>query len=149
MRVKCRKSSMSGDRAEKDQDVVDLTTGPENLPTTCNQVIDLTKTSGPVRRLRVGQRVRSRKAACFSRAPRYAAVVENESPICERSEQRENFVRCPVCLESLHGQPTYSTICGHIYCEGCISGLIGDTKICAVCRQSIARKNSVHRIYFS
>lgn len=57
--------------------------------------------------------------------------------------------KCPICLEDISNRACYSTVCGHIYCEACISGLVGDTKICAICRKPITRKNAVHRIYMS
>ncbi|KAI8850025.1 hypothetical protein BC829DRAFT_390236 [Chytridium lagenaria] len=58
-------------------------------------------------------------------------------------------LKCAICLSTPDATtPLSSTICGHIFCEGCLSASIKNAgKKCPTCRKSISGKNTVHRLY--
>ena len=47
--------------------------------------------------------------------------------------RREGLSECPVCMDTLNDENTWSTPCGHMFCESCIYKL----ETCAVCRSSL------------
>ncbi|KAJ0988879.1 hypothetical protein J5N97_007235 [Dioscorea zingiberensis] len=51
---------------------------------------------------------------------------------------------CPVCLNTLT-EPS-STICGHIFCHGCIRRSVQTLKSCPTCRRKLTM-NNFHRVY--
>lgn len=45
---------------------------------------------------------------------------------------------CPICMDSLANNPVASTICGHVFCMGCIKASISSNgKKCPTCRKSL------------
>ncbi|XP_072989492.1 uncharacterized protein [Typha latifolia] len=71
------------------------------------------------------------------------SVMETDTgPI--RLVLEEPSFTCPVCKNKLVAAS--STICGHIFCESCITASIKTQKKCPTCRRKL-RKNSVHRVY--
>ncbi|KAJ7168302.1 hypothetical protein C8R43DRAFT_983893 [Mycena crocata] len=45
--------------------------------------------------------------------------------------------RCPICLSER--KQMCATRCGHVFCSGCISHVLDDTKSCPTCRQPAVR----------
>lgn len=113
------------------------------------EIIDLTASINPVTGGSSKRRIRLRRARGRLRTQPHPINVEDDALAEGEGKPGGHSIKCPICLENLSGRASYSTTCGHIYCEECISGLVGCTKTCAVCRRPIARKNSVHRIYLS
>lgn len=59
-------------------------------------------------------------------------------------------LRCAICLGVFGATtPLSATICGHIFCEGCIQDALKVQKKCPICRKDLKSKNSVHRLYIS
>ncbi|KAJ3107089.1 hypothetical protein HDU96_008013 [Phlyctochytrium bullatum] len=58
-------------------------------------------------------------------------------------------IKCAICLCTPDAKtPLSTTICGHIFCEGCLRTSIKTVgKKCPTCRKSIAGKNSVIRLF--
>ena len=61
---------------------------------------------------------------------------------------------CPVCLDSFSevkasGRRVMATTCGHVFCEECLSGILGgpvSSKNCPTCRKKISSR-SVHPLF--
>lgn len=74
------------------------------------------------------------------------------SPTSENSNDLDDSstalirVQCPVCLENLQKQSTFSTMCGHLFCEPCIRRAIAEHKKCPICKKKLTPK-LIHRIY--
>ncbi|KAL3681751.1 hypothetical protein R1sor_024707 [Riccia sorocarpa] len=66
----------------------------------------------------------------------------------ERAVQASKEVKltCPVCLDEMKDET--STICGHIFCWGCIQGAIAAQRKCPTCRKRLTPR-SAHRIYLT
>ncbi|XP_065089779.1 E3 ubiquitin-protein ligase RNF4-like [Ochlerotatus camptorhynchus] len=55
---------------------------------------------------------------------------------------------CPICLESIFHQQAASTVCGHLFCNACITQEIQIRKKCPMCKRALKRQH-VHPIYFN
>lgn len=55
---------------------------------------------------------------------------------------------CPICLESIFHQQAASTVCGHLFCNACITQEIRIRKKCPMCKRALKRQH-VHPIYFN
>ena len=55
-------------------------------------------------------------------------------------------IRCAVCLDSIDNADLQSTVCGHVFCRGCIMMAIENTKRCPLCRKKLTSRN-VHPLY--
>jgi len=62
--------------------------------------------------------------------------------------------QCPVCLDSLSevkaaGRQVMATTCGHVFCEGCIKGVLNGNfmdRKCPTCRKKLTTR-SVHPLF--
>ncbi|CAA6667898.1 unnamed protein product [Spirodela intermedia] len=59
---------------------------------------------------------------------------------------KEPAFTCSICWGQLVEET--STICGHIFCQGCIKAAIHTQKKCPTCRRPLTMKN-IHRVYLS
>lgn len=56
-------------------------------------------------------------------------------------------IMCPVCFDPLGGAvQAMATVCGHLFCEPCLKGVVKSTKKCPSCRKGLT-KNKYHPIY--
>lgn len=66
--------------------------------------------------------------------------------------QEENgVVRCSICLDTVNemkaeNRQPYSTLCGHLYCCGCIKKAVTEKKKCPTCGTFLDMKK-IHRIF--
>ncbi|XP_001864079.2 uncharacterized protein LOC6046965 [Culex quinquefasciatus] len=100
-------------------------------------------------------------------APQLAAPVVNEyrdgPPAVKRSKEGPGEVlnlsqgavgepviaiSCPICFDSILKKPAASTICGHLFCNDCISQEIKVRKQCPLCKRKLAR-NNIHPVFFN
>lgn len=51
---------------------------------------------------------------------------------------------CPICNDEIKLET--STICGHIFCQECIYGMINTQNKCPICQKKLSSKN-VHCVY--
>jgi len=61
-------------------------------------------------------------------------------------------IKCPVCLDEstvfeVSSRQLVSTVCGHLFCDRCISEVIRTTKACPTCRKKITTKKGFHPIF--
>lgn len=57
--------------------------------------------------------------------------------------------RCPICLERIDADMRpYSTMCGHIFCQPCITNCIKIKKKCPLCNTKLTPKG-IHPLYFT
>jgi len=63
-----------------------------------------------------------------------------------RNEKDGNTVtiECPICLD--YPSDISTTLCGHIFCEGCINHHVNMRGNCPICNQTLSL-SSIHRIY--
>ncbi|XP_039125821.1 E3 ubiquitin-protein ligase RNF4-like [Dioscorea cayenensis subsp. rotundata] len=83
------------------------------------------------------------------RVPPNPTVIESDedgenSKIKRGKHAAEIKFSCPVCLNTLT-EPS-STICGHIFCHGCIRRSVQTLKSCPTCRRKLSM-NNFHRVY--
>ncbi|KAI0983562.1 hypothetical protein GJ496_007295 [Pomphorhynchus laevis] len=127
-------------------------------------LIDLTKENTPRR-----SRRRNRQAS-ESDVMTLGETDNNESCIYlprekyiksrSRSESNDNSDssnfkgRCGVCFDSItallsNRKKLYSTLCGHIFCQQCIYGVLsaGLQAKCPICRNRVSN-TSIHQIFF-
>uniref|UniRef100_A0A8D8DHR7 E3 ubiquitin-protein ligase RNF4 n=1 Tax=Culex pipiens TaxID=7175 RepID=A0A8D8DHR7_CULPI len=57
-------------------------------------------------------------------------------------------ISCPICFDSILKKPAASTICGHLFCNDCISQEIKVRKQCPLCKRKLAR-NNIHPVFFN
>ena len=70
------------------------------------------------------------------------------------SEGASSSAHCPVCLDSFSevkaaGRQVMATTCGHVFCEECIQGVLGDivtARKCPTCRKKLTAR-SVHPLF--
>ncbi|XP_041370751.1 E3 ubiquitin-protein ligase RNF4-like [Gigantopelta aegis] len=60
-------------------------------------------------------------------------------------------INCPICLDDAKqirrsGRQIFSTVCGHIYCNQCITQAINTQRCCPTCRKKLTLKQ-VHVLY--
>ena len=78
--------------------------------------------------------------------------AEKAAPVSDAGPSPPNSIRCPICLDSLHQiknekqQNMFSTTCGHLFCEPCITQVIASTKQCPTCRQSLTTRK-IHPVF--
>eukprot|EP00475_Leptophrys_vorax_P029275 TRINITY_DN4280_c0_g1_i1.p3 TRINITY_DN4280_c0_g1~~TRINITY_DN4280_c0_g1_i1.p3 ORF type:complete len:117 (+),score=2.52 TRINITY_DN4280_c0_g1_i1:1028-1378(+) len=53
-------------------------------------------------------------------------------------------LQCSVCLDDMRNETV--TVCGHIFCKGCIEKAVKASKKCPMCRKAL-RPSQVHPIY--
>lgn len=70
-------------------------------------------------------------------------VKSNPGPIVKEVPKEPTFT-CPVCMNAMV-EPS-STICGHVFCKGCIKAAIQVQKRCPNCRRKLT-VNNFHRVY--
>ncbi|ERM97948.1 E3 ubiquitin-protein ligase RNF4 [Amborella trichopoda] len=76
----------------------------------------------------------------------------NGDPTVKESKQataevtpKEKFC-CPICINTISEETT--TVCGHIFCMGCIKTAIKAQGKCPTCRRKLTAR-SIHRIFLS
>ncbi|XP_050547585.1 E3 ubiquitin-protein ligase RNFT1-like [Daktulosphaira vitifoliae] len=47
---------------------------------------------------------------------------------------------CPICWITMSAE-TFTTICNHKYCEGCINNWLQRSNLCPLCRTAIYKNN--------
>jgi len=70
------------------------------------------------------------------------------------SDGASSSAHCPVCLDSFSevkaaGRQVMATTCGHVFCEECIQGVLGDNvtaRKCPTCRKKLTAR-SVHPLF--
>ncbi|RPD56944.1 hypothetical protein L226DRAFT_554333 [Lentinus tigrinus ALCF2SS1-7] len=67
-------------------------------------------------------------------------------PTMTRTHSGPAFVGCPLCLEEVN-RPCV-TLCGHVFCAGCITQALNANPQCPVCRVAAGHKQ-LRRIFFS
>lgn len=67
----------------------------------------------------------------------------NPVPVVKEVPKEPTFT-CPVCMNTMV-EPS-STICGHVFCKGCIRAAIQVQKRCPNCRRKLT-VNNFHRVY--
>ncbi len=55
----------------------------------------------------------------------------------EMADKLKRKFTCPVCLELVTTENVSITMCGHIYCEGCLAQVKQNTSMCSICRKRI------------
>ncbi|XP_020089145.1 E3 ubiquitin-protein ligase RNF4-like isoform X1 [Ananas comosus] len=70
-------------------------------------------------------------------------VKSNPGPVVKEVPKEPTFT-CPVCMNTMV-EPS-STICGHVFCKGCIKAAIQVQKRCPNCRRKLT-VNNFHRVY--
>jgi hypothetical protein len=58
--------------------------------------------------------------------------------------QKKLKLSCLICKDEIKLET--STICGHIFCQECIYGMINTQNKCPICQKKLSSKN-VHRVY--
>ncbi|KAL6011297.1 hypothetical protein ACLOJK_001742 [Asimina triloba] len=71
------------------------------------------------------------------------SILDLESQTVAPPKEEPTF-SCAVCMGPL--VEATSTICGHIFCKGCIKAAIAAQKKCPACRRKLCA-NNIHRIY--
>lgn len=66
-------------------------------------------------------------------------------PVPENVVLKEPTFSCPICMSTLVSP--CSTVCGHIFCEGCIKSAIQVKKQCPTCRTKLTMKNNFHKVF--
>ncbi|MQM16382.1 hypothetical protein Taro_049338 [Colocasia esculenta] len=61
-----------------------------------------------------------------------------------KAAPKEPVFTCAICWGKMVDET--STICGHIFCQGCIKAAIQAQKKCPTCRRSLTMKN-IHRVF--
>jgi len=89
-------------------------------------------------------------------------VISDSPPVSLRDEELESanpdaeesfsVPTCPICLVAFKsikksGVELLSTVCGHIFCGGCLKQCLRQSQQCPVCRAEITRE-SYHPIFF-
>jgi len=88
-------------------------------------------------------------------------VLSDSPPVSLRNEESESAnpdagdlggPSCPICLLTFKsnkqsGTELLSTVCGHIFCGGCLREWLLQSQQCPVCRARITKKN-YHPIFF-
>jgi len=79
--------------------------------------------------------------------------TQTSSPSLSPSKRSvRKSIKCPVCLDEstvfeVSGRQLVSTVCGHLFCDRCISEVIRTSKACPSCRKKIASKRAFHPIF--
>ncbi|KAL2620220.1 hypothetical protein R1flu_000425 [Riccia fluitans] len=86
-----------------------------------------------------------------SKAPQVVKRKIAPAVLVEGGEQagqasKELKLTCPICLDEMKEET--STICGHVFCRGCIQGAIAAQRKCPTCRKRLTSR-STHRIYLT
>lgn len=90
-----------------------------------------------------------------SQRQRTVAMIDLcDSPDIDKSDKSDKFERpaqpgmtkCPICLEMFGFDEILSTMCGHLFCGPCITGVIKTRKKCPMCNRGL-KQNQVHRIF--
>ncbi|CAG9116919.1 unnamed protein product [Plutella xylostella] len=68
-------------------------------------------------------------------------------PITFKSRKKRINQRCPICLGKILCEQVAATVCGHIFCHGCIQKAMRLKKICPVCNKNLRRSMMYHRLY--
>lgn len=103
---------------------------PSSSPPSNNRTIDLTDSPRP------------------SPMPTFMDSPDQPSP----SNQESLQIKCPICFDTFlqiksSGKRLMSTICGHIFCSGCLPICVRTTKNCPSCRKTLKIKD-IHPIFF-
>ncbi|OWZ16821.1 hypothetical protein PHMEG_0009332 [Phytophthora megakarya] len=123
------------------------------------EILDVSETSGapppaPLRRKRrrpVPGAAANSSAVLAPKRQRLTDVVrsaESTNVSIQNSEVVEEFKRrlkCSICLDVLEDMT--STICGHVFCAGCIHEAIRANGKCPLCQRRLHLKDT-HRIFF-
>ncbi|KAK6624876.1 hypothetical protein RUM44_011740 [Polyplax serrata] len=70
--------------------------------------------------------------------------IPNESTI--RSVEKQKVWECPICLEPSRGQEIVTTVCGHVFCKGCLESYASfkaDKIHCPTCRFDLTKTKFV------
>jgi hypothetical protein len=70
----------------------------------------------------------------------------NSSLIYPVPSNQPTSIRCAVCLDSIDNADLQSTVCGHVFCRGCIMMAIETTKRCPLCRTKLTSRK-IHPLY--
>lgn len=88
-----------------------------------------------------------------SRSPRHAEAFNRIQTIIKNhtltaSPPRILGADCSICFENIQLRQPTSTVCGHMFCRGCITQAIDITKRCPICKRKLTNKQ-IHSLYFT
>jgi len=74
------------------------------------------------------------------------------SPASASSSQQSPTLQCPVCLDPYtairgRGDSLVSTLCGHVFCQNCLSVCLSLSDLCPTCRTFLSPRD-FHPLYF-
>jgi hypothetical protein len=151
--------------------IIDITDSPANGTRSSNRrsssvaIVETNSAPGPSRS-RQNRRSNNRTSPYASAVPPPPTLTEIAGPSKSSTPKSkktravldfdESFsqapdlkVSCPVCMESVRGREPVSTICGHIFCKGCIEAAFRNAgRKCPMCRKNLPARNSFIKLHF-
>ncbi|EAT47756.1 AAEL001115-PA [Aedes aegypti] len=79
---------------------------------------------------------------------RKAMGTQSSEQLAGSSSPTPASVNCPICFESVYRRQAASTICGHLFCNACITAEMRIRKKCPLCKHPL-KWQQVHPIYFN
>lgn len=74
-------------------------------------------------------------------------VLDLDNTMDTSSQALNVKIQCPICLDGVSGKNPVSTVCGHIYCERCLTNALLNEKKCPMCKKPLRTKRDYHRIF--
>jgi len=78
--------------------------------------------------------------------------MDSPDPPPSSNQESSLQIKCPICFDTFvqiksSGKRLMSTICGHIFCSGCLPVCVKTAKNCPSCRKTLKLKD-IHPIFF-
>jgi hypothetical protein len=77
----------------------------------------------------------------YSHDPYVVSVITYSLNLNEVAPLSIHSDNCPICLEDV--EIVRTTVCGHRFCDGCLSNWIQKSQRCPMCNQDMLRLNNV------
>ncbi|XP_037710844.1 E3 ubiquitin-protein ligase complex SLX5-SLX8 subunit SLX8 [Drosophila subpulchrella] len=69
--------------------------------------------------------------------------LDEIQPVPRRlTDQNNRLMTCPICIEP--PETPVATLCGHIFCMGCLIPAMRRQRICPICKESVSEIIQLH-----
>lgn len=143
----------------QNMETIDLCTQAVSIPLRLrNEIIDITDSpgtensnAGPIRRLRNRQPeyVNDNPASVLQRPTTSTPITRKRLDLDDslNDSQPKITLTCPICLDSVVNRTPVSTLCGHIFCQTCITQALKSAKKCPMCKKALGGRKQFFNIF--